>query len=457
MARSKVFINTAAGDGRTLHGAYSRLVRHVRGGLVCLGIAGTFIAEGRCVAQTTPAATPRLSVRPHEMATGTQNVQAGEQQLDSLPDYLVYVPKQCVGKRRVPLVVLLPGGGKTSRTVMDERWGPQLADKYGMILLVPTAITPGRWDVIGGMPGAERPGETKFVRTDDSSSIKVLEFHDPDVRNIDAALKQVLRKFAIDPDKIAVGGMSDGASYSLFLGRSNLDVFSRIGAMSGLIPYYGTGPQNKKVQFFLSGSVTENRGRMVNQTIRLARVLRKDGYAVETILCLREHVDYLPDYDYMWSWLAKSWGMPSAKSQFTPVVSADSDPVLTVDALTRMTAFWNSFMQEPDSIGTAGRLANQERINMPIGQWPVSVIKANMTALAAKYPAVAADLQKAGLTARQEDTYRAAIARVVFTKLAGSTAGPIAETSVLGKNMTFRNAHDKEFEELAKTGIWINQ
>ena len=64
---------------------------------------------------------------------------------------------------------------------MGERWGRQLADKYGMILLVPNATLSGRWDVIAGFAGAERAGETEYVWTEDSTSIKVLKFREQDV------------------------------------------------------------------------------------------------------------------------------------------------------------------------------------------------------------------------------------------------------------------------------------
>jgi hypothetical protein len=249
--------------------------------------------------------------------------------------------------------------------------------------------------------------------------------------------------------------MSNGGDYALFLGRSNLDVFSRIGAMSALIPMYGTGPTNPKVQFFVSGGIGEED--MVGQTMRLAQELQQEGHIVETVLCLREHVDYEPDYAYMWSWLAKSWGMPGAGSHFPVPAVTDSGPLLTVQALTQMTTFWTRFMQEPDSIRTTARLATQERIRLSMGHTQVFVIKADMPALAAKYPSVAADLQQAGLTAQQEDAYRAAIVRVGFALEAGTTTGPIAETSVLGKNLAFRNTHDAEFKKLEKTSMWITQ
>ena len=113
-------------------------------------------------------------------------------------------------------------------------------------------------------------------------------------------------------------------------------------------------------------------------------------------------------------------------------------------------------MGEPDSIRITARLANQQRILLLLGQQTVSLLKTDMTALAAKYPAVAADLTQARLTANQEEAYRAAIIRIGVSRMAGSAeTGAIAETSVLGRNLAFRNAHDQEFGTLAKTGIWI--
>jgi phospholipase/carboxylesterase len=405
-----------------------------------------------------PTPTARLSVRPHEMATGTRTARAGEQRLDSLDDYLVYVPKQCVGTRRVPLVVQLPGGGETSQSIMDHRWGRELADRYGMILLVPNAVTDaGYWDVITGLPGRVLSGQTEYTFTADSS-IQVLTFQDSDVRNIDAALKQVLRTFAIDPDRIAVAGASNGGSYALFVGRNNLDVFSRIGAMEALNPFYGTGPQNSKTQFFVSGGIgIEDDFDMVEQTLRLTHELRHEGHPVETVLLLHGDVDYKPDYEYLWSWLAKSWGLSGPEAPPYASTVADSDPLLTVAALTHMTAFWTRFMQEPDSIQTTGRLARQERITMAIGSQPVSVIKANMAALAATYPAVAADLKASGLTPQQEEAYRAALLRVWFTQQARTMRGPIAATSVLGKNMAFIEANADAFKQLEATGMWTTQ
>jgi hypothetical protein len=117
-----------------------------------------------------------------------------------------------------------------------------------------------------------------------------------------------------------------------------------------------------------------------------------------------------------------------AESHFPAPAVRASDPILTVQALTQMTTFWTSFMKEPDSIQTDARLANQNRILVSVGERQVSVIKADMPALAAKYPSVAADLQAAGLTAQQEEAHRAALIRVGFTRQAETLARPVTET-----------------------------
>jgi hypothetical protein len=95
---------------------------------------------------------------------------------------------------------------------------------------------------------------------------------------------------------------------------------------------------------------------------------------------------------------------------------ADPLPLLTVDVLTKMTAFWARFMQEPDSIRTTARRAYLRDVAVPLGEEQVSAAMVDMAALAAQYPSVAWALQVAGLTAQQHDTYRIALVSARLTK-----------------------------------------
>ena len=54
----------------------------------------------------------------------------------------------------------------------------------------------------------------------------------PDVQFIDAALRYTFERVAIDPGRIAIGGLSDGGSYSLSLGLVNGDLFTHLVAVA---------------------------------------------------------------------------------------------------------------------------------------------------------------------------------------------------------------------------------
>src|SRR4026209_2893772 len=49
---------------------------------------------------------------------------------------------------------------------------------------------------------------------------------------IDAALRYTFQRVAIDPRRLALGGFSDGASYTLSLGLANGDLFTHLVAFS---------------------------------------------------------------------------------------------------------------------------------------------------------------------------------------------------------------------------------
>lgn len=314
-----------------------------------------------------------------------------------------------------------------------------------MILLTGSAVIPGRWDIIDAFTKDQIQFDSNVPRLIQGFS---KDFTAPDVKNIDAAIKQVLRKFAIDPDKIALGGMSDGGSYSLFLGRGNLDVFSRIAPLSPGIRFVTIGPQHPATQFFLLGGILEPESLWIVMTV--AQQLQDSGHAVERVLALRGHAKSRADDGFMWKWFNESWAGRSIAPQATPPAGADSAPVLTTDMLTQMTTFWSRFMQEPDSIRTTGREAHQKQVAVAIGPRRVWVLMANIPALATKYPSVAADLKAAGLTAQQAETYRIALISAQATRVV-NPAKFLSQPSVLASNVTFLQAHPQAF---ANEDMW---
>jgi hypothetical protein len=367
-----------------------------------------------------------MAVRPHEMATGTRTNRAGQYPLDSLNHYMVYVPKQCVGTKRCPLIVFLPGAGYGASQVMV--WQRPVADKYGMIILSPIGDNPnGIVDNTYNRPRA------------------------------DTAMKQILRQFAIDPDKIALVGRCAGGPPAIAWGGANLDVFSRIVAISGS-GWIDTTDMDlrykKKTEYLIDGGILDfQKGIFVD-----VKRLRQTGFYVKHILSIRNHNHQAEDYDFVGHLLQESWAKPNPRDRHAPTVVADPVPVLTTDALAQMTAFWTSFMKEPDSIRTTARMAHLREVLIPVAEEQPSAPMVDIAALAAKYPSVASDLKAAGLTAQQHDAYRVALIGLITFQQVNSEQRHLLSVeagSVLWQNIRFIKMHPDEFKALEATNIWM--
>jgi len=150
-------------------------------------------AEGRLAARpSTPA--PRRAAAPGLHSLG----------LARDCDALLYIPTSYRADHAAPLAVMLHGAGGVAQHGISLV--EALADGAGLVVLAP----PSRrqtWDVIQGAFG-------------------------PDVVFIDAALAATFERCAIDPQRLAAGGFSDGASYALSLGLTNGDLFTHVIAFS---------------------------------------------------------------------------------------------------------------------------------------------------------------------------------------------------------------------------------
>lgn len=165
-------------------------------------------------------------------------------------DGLVYVPESLSPGMAAPLVVLLHGAGGDARQMV-----PLLevqADAHGIVLLAPDSR--GRtWDVI-------------------------LREYGPDVAFLDRALEQVFARHAVDPERLAIGGFSDGASYALSLGLTNGTLFTHVLAFSpGFMAPTRTADSPR---FFVSHGVADDVLPIERTSRRVAPELRRAGYGV---------------------------------------------------------------------------------------------------------------------------------------------------------------------------------
>lgn len=167
-------------------------------------------------------------------------------------DGVIYVPNN-VSRDGAPLFLMLHGASGSGARFIHRFIAD--ADRTGAIVIAPDSrgVT---WDV---------------------SSRRGLGV---DVELIDKALGQTFARYAIDPHRIVVGGFSDGATYSLTLGLTNGDLFSRIIAFSPGYLFLATRPAGKPPIFISHGTKDtilpiERCGRPI------AAQLRRGGYSVD--------------------------------------------------------------------------------------------------------------------------------------------------------------------------------
>ena len=101
----------------------------------------------------------------------------------------------------------------------------------------------------------------------------------PDVLFIDAALQHTFDCVTIAPKRIALGGISDGASYALALGRANGDLFSHLIAVAPwrLDP---PGPPVGKPKILVAHGTRDNVYSVTGSRLYIVPELKHEGYEV---------------------------------------------------------------------------------------------------------------------------------------------------------------------------------
>ena len=165
-------------------------------------------------------------------------------------DGLLLVPPGYRADAPAPLFVLLHGAGGDARRILSMFQNQ--AETAGMIVLVPDSRGP-TWDVILGGYG-------------------------PDADFLDEALDRVFARYAIDPDRIAIGGFSDGASYGLSFGITNGDLFTHILAFSP--GFLAPAAQRQSPLMFVSHGVHDQVLPIDGCSRVLVPLLRRAGYEV---------------------------------------------------------------------------------------------------------------------------------------------------------------------------------
>ena len=165
-------------------------------------------------------------------------------------DGTLYIPGVSKSRSPLPLLVWLHGGGGSAD---DIKHVFPLAEELGVVILAIDARH-NTWDGIDSPFG-------------------------PDVLFIDAALRHTFERVSIDPQRIALGGLSDGAAYALALGRANGDLFSHLIAVAPgrLAP---PSPPTGQPRILVAHGTRDNVYNVVWSRRFIVPGLKSDGYDV---------------------------------------------------------------------------------------------------------------------------------------------------------------------------------
>jgi predicted esterase len=160
------------------------------------------------------------------------------------------VPASSSKYEKAPLVVILHGASQNAdRGFIVLR---SLANEPGFLVLAP-ASKGDTWDAIEGSYG-------------------------PDIDFIDRALQKTFLWRAIDPERIAVAGFSDGVSFALSIGLANGDLFTSVlGFSPGIVV---PGQRAGKPPIFISHGRQDQILPIDECSRRIVPELQGEGYQV---------------------------------------------------------------------------------------------------------------------------------------------------------------------------------
>ena len=211
-----------------------------------LGAAGAIGLTGsaRLIGAQNPAQTP-VPVAGDDIPIGKSRLGIADGERDGT----VYVPQSYKKGVPMPILVMLHGFRSTSEAV---RYTFPLAEEFGVIVVAPESRDM-TW-------GQEIPG------------------FDTDSRYIGMAFRWVSEVLTIDPARVAMGGVSDGANYALNMGLAYGDTFNHLMIYSAgtLAPFRKQG----KTKIFLAHGTHDEQMPIDRTGRKFAVELKEGGYDI---------------------------------------------------------------------------------------------------------------------------------------------------------------------------------
>jgi phospholipase/carboxylesterase len=230
-----------------------------RGRAACVGALSLLLSLAACSSQdgVAPVFDQRdIDAGDLDIAyrTPTQGAVPGlnVEQLTPGRRFVVYVPSSYTPEQDWPVLMLLHGSGDRGSTIVNSL--AVAAEAEGVVLIAPDAAR-YTWDLILGNVG-------------------------PDADYIERLVGWAYDHIQVDPQRLAIGGFSDGGTYSAWLGLLNGDLFRRILVLSGCARFPDEGRVGRPSLLILHGNNDPLFGRDSCVPLLLPD-LQLNGYDVE--------------------------------------------------------------------------------------------------------------------------------------------------------------------------------
>ncbi len=134
--------------------------------------------------------------------------------------FVVHLPKDQKAGDKQALIIALHGGGSNGKSMSRFSGLDDTADKHGFVVVYPDGS--GRIDLIRTWNSGACEGYAKSKQIDDVAFMRAL-------------IRHMVGKYNVDPDRVFVTGMSNGAMMAYRLAAEAPDQISAVAAVSGTL------------------------------------------------------------------------------------------------------------------------------------------------------------------------------------------------------------------------------
>jgi predicted esterase len=191
--------------------------------------------------------------------------------------YRVYVPESWNGRSKLPLMMMLHGGGGDEDSSMDQNDGqlPKLAEQHGYIVVSPLGYRPlGAYGNPMMLPAVFGNPTREGRAVGDERRKRMLELSEKDVMNV---LELVADEYGINRSRIYLAGHSMGSGGTWHIGAKYAETWAALAPLSGPFVYEDYPFERiKKMPIFYTegtGATPSLEGSRV-----LARYLKEKGF-----------------------------------------------------------------------------------------------------------------------------------------------------------------------------------